>query len=92
MAAALPGDAATTQNCASQYVAGHVLAEMTHMKRIAAQAEQRLCMAMSICGLSKAASPLVSAHTGNWEINMVVLQQMGFGLEQFTRIQQSHYG
>ena len=61
---------------------GHVLAEMTHMKRIAAQAEQRLHVHGNehLRALKESGKPfvLVSAHTGNWEINMVVLQQMGF--------------
>ena len=61
---------------------GHVLAEMAHMKRIVAQAEQRLHVHGNehLRALKESGKPfvLVSAHTGNWEINMVVLQQMGF--------------
>jgi KDO2-lipid IV(A) lauroyltransferase len=61
---------------------GHVLAEMAHMKRIAAQAERRLRVHGSehLDALKASGKPfvLVSAHTGNWEINMVLLEQMGF--------------
>ena len=61
---------------------GHVLAEMAHMKHIAAQAEQRLHVYGSehLHALKESGKPfvLVSAHTGNWEINMVLLEQMGF--------------
>ena len=61
---------------------GHVLAEMAHMKRIVAQAEKRLHVhgTEHLRTLKGSGKPfvLVSAHTGNWEINMVVLQQMGF--------------
>lgn len=61
---------------------GHVLAEMAHMNRIVSQAEQRLHLHGNehLRALKERGKPfvLVSAHTGNWEINMVVLQQMGF--------------
>lgn len=61
---------------------GHVLAEMAHMKRIAAQAERRLRVhgSENLDALKASGKPfvLVSAHTGNWEINMVLLEQMGF--------------
>jgi KDO2-lipid IV(A) lauroyltransferase len=61
---------------------GHVLAEMAYMKRIAAQADQRLHVhgREHLHALKVSGKPfiLVSAHTGNWEINMVLLEQMGF--------------
>lgn len=61
---------------------GHVLAEMAHMKRIAAQAERRLrvhgCEHLDALKANGKPFVLVSAHTGNWEINMVLLEQMGF--------------
>ena len=60
---------------------GHVLAEMAHMKHIARKPNSVcMCMARAFARLKESGKPfvLVSAHTGNWEINMVLLEQMGF--------------
>ena len=85
MAAALPELTPQQRKNALRYMwhnIGHVLAEMAHMKRIVAQAERRLHVHGSehLRTLKESGKPfvVVSAHTGNWEINMVVLQQMGF--------------
>ena len=60
---------------------GHVLAEMAHMKKILAQADSRLRLhnGEHLAALKAAGKPfiLVSAHTGNWEILMVLLKQHG---------------
>ena len=85
MAAALPDIAPHQRKIALRNMwrnIGFVLAEMAHMKRIAAQAERRLRVHGSehLDALKASGRPfvLVSAHTGNWEINMVLLEQMGF--------------
>ena len=85
MAAALPDITPRQRKIALRNMwrnIGHVLAEMAHMKRIAAQAERRLRVHGSehLDALKASGMPfvLVSAHTGNWEINMVLLEQMGF--------------
>ena len=85
MATALPDMTAHQRKIALRdmwHNIGHVLAEMAHMKRIAAQAEQRLRVHGNahLQALKESGKPfvLVSAHTGNWEINMVLLEQMGF--------------
>ena len=85
MAVALPDMTAHQRKIALRdmwHNIGHVLAEMAHMKRIAAQAEQRLRVHGNahLQALKESGKPfvLVSAHTGNWEINMVLLEQMGF--------------
>ena len=85
MAAALPDMTPQQRKVALRNMwrnIGHVLAEMAYMKRIAAQAERRLRVHGSehLDALKASGVPfvLVSAHTGNWEINMVLLKQMGF--------------
>ena len=85
MAAALPDITPQQRKIALRNMwrnIGLVLAEMAHMKRIAAQAERRLRVHGSehLDALKASGMPfvLVSAHTGNWEINMVLLEQMGF--------------
>ena len=85
MAAALPDMTPQQRKIALRNMwlnIGHILAEMAHMKRIASQAERRLRVHghEHLDALKASGKPfvLVSAHTGNWEINMVLLEQMGF--------------
>ena len=85
MAAALPGMTAQQRKVTLRNMwlnIGHVLAEMVHMKRITSQVDRRLRVhgREHLDTLKWSGKPfvLVSAHTGNWEINMVLLEQMGF--------------